>query len=128
VGDAYGFIDPIFSTGVHIALLSAREAANAVGAILAKPRTRAARLATYHHQFERRLGYISWLIYQIDDPAFRHLMVNPRNIFGIEQAVISLLAGDFRRDPRIRMRVALFRLIRYMVRPSISARETRNVG
>ena len=128
VGDAYGFIDPIFSTGVHIALLSAREAANAVGAILAKPRTRAARLATYHREFERRLGYISWLIYQIDDPAFRHLMVNPRNILGIEQAVISLLAGDFRRDPRIRMRVALFRLIRYIVTLSTPARETRNGG
>jgi len=124
VGDAYGFIDPIFSTGVHIALLSAREAANAVGAILAKPRTRANRLATYHRRFERNLGYISWLIYQINDPAFRHLMVNPRNVFGIEQAMISLLAGDFRRDPRIRIRVALFRLIRYIIRPSTPARET----
>ena len=118
VGDAYGFIDPIFSTGVHIALLSAREAAKAVGTILAKPRTRTAQLATYHRKFERHLSYISWLIYQINDPAFRHLMVNPRNLFGIEQAIISLLAGDFRRDPRIRMRVALFKIIRYMVRLS----------
>ena len=118
VGDAYGFIDPIFSTGVHIALLSAREAAKAVGTILAKPRTRTAQLATYHRKFERHLSYISWLIYQINDPAFRHLMVNPRNLFGIEQAIISLLAGDFRRDPRIRMRVALFKMIRYMVRLS----------
>jgi flavin-dependent dehydrogenase len=118
VGDAYGFIDPIFSTGVHIALLSAREAAKAVGTILAKPGTRTAQLATYHRKFERHLSYISWLIYQINDPAFRHLMVNPRNLFGIEQAIISLLAGDFRRDPRIRMRVALFKMIHYMVRLS----------
>ncbi len=128
VGDAYGFIDPIFSTGVHIALLSAREAATAVGAILAKPRTRAARLTKYHRKFERNLSYISWLIYQINSPAFRHLMINPRNIFGIEQAMISLLAGDFRRDPRIRMRVALFRLIRYMIRPSTPPREAKNAG
>jgi flavin-dependent dehydrogenase len=123
VGDAFGFIDPIFSTGVHLALSSAREAADAVGAILARPRTRAARLAAYHRRIERRLSYVSWLIYQIHDPAFRHLMVNPRNVLGIEQALISLLAGDFRRDPRIRMRVALFKLIHYMVRPSTPARE-----
>ena len=123
VGDAFGFIDPIFSSGVHLALLSAREAANAVGAILAKPRSMAARLATYHRTIERRLSYVSWLIYQIHDPTFRDLMVNPRNFLGIEQAVISLLAGDFRRDPRIRMRVALFKLIHYMIRPSTPARE-----
>lgn len=123
VGDAFGFIDPIFSSGVHLALLSAREAANAVGAILAKPRSMAVRLATYHRTIERRLSYVSWLIYQIHDPTFRDLMVNPRNFLGIEQAVISLLAGDFRRDPRIRMRVALFKLIHYMIRPSTPARE-----
>jgi flavin-dependent dehydrogenase len=123
VGDAFGFIDPIFSTGVHLALSSAREAASAVGAILAKPRIRAARLAAYHRKIERRLSYVSWLIYQIHDPTFRDLMVNPRNILGIEQALISLLAGDFRWNPRIRLRVALFKLIHYMIRPSTPARE-----
>ena len=117
VGDAFGFIDPIFSSGVHLALTSAREAADTVGAILAKPQTRAARLKKYHRNIERRIGFVSWFIYQIQEPAFRHLIVNPRDIFGVEQAVISLLAGDFRPDPRIRMRVALFKLIRYMVRP-----------
>jgi flavin-dependent dehydrogenase len=123
VGDAFGFIDPIFSSGVHLALLSAREAANTVNAILAKPRIRAARLASYHRTIERRIGYVSWLIYQIHDPTFRHLMVNPRNLLGIEQALVSLLAGDFRRDPRIRMRVALFKLIHYMISLSTPARE-----
>ena len=128
VGDAFGFIDPIFSTGVHLALSSAREAADAIGTILAKPQNQAARLASYHRGIERRLSYVSWLIYKIHDPTFRQLMVNPRNVLGIEQALISLLAGDFRRDPRIRLRVALFKLIHYMVRPSTPAREPRNIG
>ena len=54
------------------------------------------------------------MIYRIHDPVFRRLMVNPRNPLGVEQAMVSLLAGDFRRDPRIRLRIALFKLIRYM--------------
>ena len=128
VGDAYGFIDPIFSTGVHLALTSAQEAAQAIAAILAKPQIRAARLGAYHRKTERRLNYVSWMIYKIHDPAFRNLMIYPRNVLGIEQAIISLLAGDFRWDPRIRMRVALFKLIHYMVRPSTPAREPVIVG
>ncbi|MDT8345709.1 MAG: NAD(P)/FAD-dependent oxidoreductase, partial [Thermohalobaculum sp.] len=115
VGDAYGFIDPIFSTGVHLALTSAREAAAAIGDSLARPATRAARLAQYHRDIERRLSFVSWFIYQIHDPVFRGMMVHPRNVLGVEQAMISLLSGDFRPDPRIRTRIALFRLLRYIV-------------
>jgi len=115
VGDAYGFIDPIFSTGVHLALTGAREAAAAVAAILERPATRAAALARYDRAVRRRMEFVSWFIYQIQDPVFRHLMVCPRNVFGIEQAVISLLAGDFRRDPRLRVRIAMFKAIRYML-------------
>lgn len=115
VGDAYGFIDPIFSTGVHLALTSAREASIAIADILAQPSTRARRLAQYHDEIERRLKFVSWFIYQIHDPSFRKMMVNPKNILGVERAMISLLAGDFRPDFQIRWRIALFRLFRYMV-------------
>jgi flavin-dependent dehydrogenase len=127
VGDAYGFVDPIFSTGVHLALSSAREAAETVQEIFDDPLSRSARLERYEWTISRRLKFVSWFIYNINDPAFRHLMVNPRNIFGIEQAVISLLAGDFRKDLRLRARIALFKLIRYMVRRTIPAGERARV-
>ncbi|MBK0400879.1 tryptophan 7-halogenase [Limibaculum sp. M0105] len=126
VGDAYGFIDPIFSTGVHLALTSAREAASAITDILADPSTRTRRLAQYHQEIERRLTFVSWFIYQIHDPSFREMMVNPRNILGVESAMISLLSGDFRPDIRIRSRIALFRLFRYIV-AATGSRERRNL-
>jgi flavin-dependent dehydrogenase len=113
VGDAYGFLDPIFSTGVHLALSSAGEAAAAIGDCLANPSRRAARLAAYDRSVRTRLSFVSWFVYMIHDPAFRHLMLNPRNVLGIEQAVISLLSGDFRPDLRLRSRIALFKLLRY---------------
>ena len=113
VGDAYGFLDPIFSTGVHLALTSAREAAAAVRDCLADPSRRLARLAAYDRSIRRRLSFVSWFVYMIHDPAFRHLMLHPKNVLGVEFAVISLLAGDFNPNLRLRSRIALFKLLRY---------------
>lgn len=113
VGDAYGFLDPIFSTGVHLALLSARDAAAAVLGARDRPAARTQLLSAYDREVRTRMGYVSWFVYKIHDPSFRHLVLNPRDVLGVERAVISLLAGDFRPDPRIRSRVALFKAIRY---------------
>ena len=115
VGDAFGFIDPIFSSGIHLALESARDAANAVLKIRAQPDRRARILRTYDHRIRRRVGYISWFIYSIHDPAFREMLLNPKNFLGVERAVISLLAGDFRPDIRLRLRVLLFKALRQVV-------------
>lgn len=113
VGDAYGFLDPIFSTGVHLALLSARDATAALLGALDRPTARDQLLSAYDREVRTRMGYVSWFVYKIHDPSFRHLVLNPRDVMGVERAVISLLAGDFRPDPRIRSRVALFKAIRY---------------
>lgn len=115
VGDAFGFIDPIFSSGIHLALESARDAANAIVQIREKPSRRAKILAKYDRNIRRRVGYISWFIYSIHDPAFREMLLNPKNVFGVERAVISLLAGDFRPDVRLRWRVLMFKALRKLV-------------
>ncbi|HUF87517.1 MAG TPA: NAD(P)/FAD-dependent oxidoreductase [Thermohalobaculum sp.] len=128
VGDAYGFVDPIFSTGVHLALVSAREAAHTVRLVLDSPDRRARHLARYDRGLRRRLAFVSWFIYRIQDPAFRHMMVHPRDVLGMERAVISLLAGDFRRDPRLRLRVAMFKATRYMVDRLGRANEGETIG
>ena len=115
VGDAYGFIDPIFSSGIHLALEGARDAAKAVLDIRRKPGRREKILKSYDRRIRRRVGYISWFIYSIHDPAFREMLLNPKDLFGVERAVISLLAGDFRPDIRLRIRVVLFKVLRKVV-------------
>ena len=115
VGDAYGFIDPIFSSGVHLALESGRDAAKAVLDIRRKPERRAKILDSYDRRIRRRISYISWFIYSIHDPAFREMLLSPKDIFGVERAVISLLAGDFRPDIRLRFRMVLFKFIRKVI-------------
>ncbi|MEM6547891.1 MAG: NAD(P)/FAD-dependent oxidoreductase [Pseudomonadota bacterium] len=115
VGDAYGFIDPIFSTGVHLALNSAKEATRAILQSRKRPKDRARLMTAYDAHIQWRLGYVSWFIYNIHDPAFREMLLNPRDILGIEKAVISLLAGDFRPDLRIRSRIWLFKAFRRLI-------------
>jgi flavin-dependent dehydrogenase len=115
VGDAYGFLDPVFSTGVHLALTSAREAAAAVRDCLVRPSRRAARLAAYDRAIRNRITFVSWFVYMIHDPAFRHMMLHPQNVLGMEMAVISMLAGNFEPNLRLRSRIALFKLLRYSI-------------
>ncbi|MEM7120265.1 MAG: tryptophan 7-halogenase [Pseudomonadota bacterium] len=115
VGDAYGFIDPIFSTGVHLAFLAAEEAAHAILTARREPKRRNQLFAAYERSVQRRARYISWFIYSFDDPAFRELLLNPRNVLGVERAIISLLAGDFRQDLRLTSRIQLFKAIRWLM-------------
>ena len=99
VGDAYGFIDPIFSTGVHLALVSATEAARTVLAIRARSGHGGTHALAAYHQ-PRSNGdskFVSWFIYRIRRPGFRHLMVNAeQHLRDSRSAIISLLAADFR--------------------------------
>ena len=115
VGDAYGFIDPVFSTGVHLALSSARDAADAVLAARRRPHARDRLFAQYDRAIRARIARVSWFIYSINDPAFREMMLNPRDILGIERAVIALLAGDFRRSIPLGSRLWLMKLLRHAV-------------
>ena len=52
-GDAAGFIDPIFSTGVFIAIRSGEDAANAIDTALKNPSRRAAAFAKYQRSLQR---------------------------------------------------------------------------
>ena len=94
LGDAYAFIDPVFSSGVHLAMTSAFEGAKVVQAFFEQP----AALPAARRRFERvmRKGprQFSWFIFRMTNPAMRELFMHPRNPLGVKSAVLSLLAGD----------------------------------
>ena len=126
-GDAYAFIDPVFSSGVHLALNSAFLAADAVDGLLREPHTAARRLAAFERQVRRGLGVFSWFIYRITTPAIRDLFMNPENMFRVREAVTSVLAGDLFRETPLRWPLTAFRgiyriktlLIRWGLVPAI---------
>ena len=112
VGDAFAFIDPVFSSGVYLAMSSAERAVPVVSAWLAGERLRYRwELFRYRQRLQRGLRAFSWFIYRFTSPAMRNLFKAPRNVLGVEQAVVSMLAGDVYHGVGIRARLWFFRFI-----------------
>ena len=113
VGDAYGFVDPVFSSGVYLAMNSAFRGAEVVDGALRDPRT-APRLAReFDREVRRGLRMFSWMIYRMTSPTMRNLLMGPRNVLGVQQAVVSFLAGDVFRNGPVMPRILLFRALYY---------------
>ena len=116
VGDACAFIDPVFSAGVYLAMVTAFMAADAVETCLSDPQRSRAALKQYDAATRRALGALTWFIYRIRDPAMRNLFMSPRNWFRIEEAMLSLLAGDIFGESPVRGRLLLFKAIFYVTK------------
>src|SRR5690606_33231019 len=94
LGDAYAFIDPVFSSGVWLAMNSGVAAAETVDRIFRKPAEKAAALAHFDRLMKRGPKEFSWFIYRVTNPTMRELFMGPRNIFRVKEALLSVLAGD----------------------------------
>ena len=110
-GDAYAFVDPIFSSGVFLAMHGAERAADLVHETLTAPTREAALQRDYHARTDAGIAQFSWFIERFTLPTMAHLFRNPRNVWQVEQAVISLLAGDVFDNPRVKSRLRVFRAI-----------------
>lgn len=111
VGDAYAFIDPVFSSGVYLGMNSAEQAAEVVDGALRDPSRETRLQRAMEKRLKRGLKHFSWFIYRFTTPVMERLFANPRNTFQIEQAVISMLAGDVFDNKPVLRRLRLFRLI-----------------
>ncbi|HUI99136.1 MAG TPA: NAD(P)/FAD-dependent oxidoreductase [Usitatibacter sp.] len=128
VGDAFTFIDPVFSSGVMIAMTSGFAAADVVHARLADRAAEA--------KARKRLDYVmrvgpkqfSWFIYRVTNPNLRDLFMSPSDKFEMKKALLSILAGDVFRDTPIRRGLLGFRFVYYvysLLHPRRSLREWR---
>ncbi len=117
-GDAASFIDPVFSTGVYLAMLSGFWAAEAAAACLAAPVRSPKILRRYRARMRGAANAFTWFIYRIREPAMRNLFMSPRNTFRVEEAVLALLAGGIFDGWKVRGRLYIFRLIYYVTKLS----------
>lgn len=111
VGDAYAFVDPVFSSGVYLGMNSAEHAADVVDGALRDPGREAALQRAMVKRIRRGLKHFQWFIYRFTTPVMRHLFNNPRNVWQVEQAVISMLAGDVFDNRAVLRRLRVFRAI-----------------
>ncbi len=95
MGDAFAFLDPVFSSGVFLAMSGALAGADAVQAYLNNRAEGLAAMERLEWRVRKGIGIFSWFIYRFTSPVMRKLFLSPRKTERIEAAVISVLAGDF---------------------------------
>lgn len=109
VGDAAGFLDPIFSTGVFMAMKSADLAANGVADVLAG--RGAAQLELYEREMQRGLDKYLRFIEKFYDREFLEVFLQPSERWGLLDAVVRVLAGDVFTNRSNGLRIGLFFLL-----------------
>jgi flavin-dependent dehydrogenase len=114
IGDAYAFIDPVFSSGVHLAMSGAMKAADTIDACLRHPKQAQQLLKQHQQQITRALKTFSWLIHRFNSPAIYQLFQAPNNRWRIQEAIISLLSGDVYGNTPIQRPLFLFKVIYYL--------------
>ena len=93
VGDATGFVDPIFSAGVFIAMRSAELAAEAIVQAFRQHDFRARRFHPYAARIHRGVAPFLALIKRFYEPAFLDLFFSSRPPVRLYRAVLWVLSG-----------------------------------
>jgi flavin-dependent dehydrogenase len=109
-GDAAGFIDPVFSSGVFLAIMSAEKAADTLDAVLSDPSLKRRLFKSY----ARRVNYIMdmYLTFVTSwygrGKEFLEIFLSPGETLQIAAAVNAVLAGNEGRSFAIKWRMWLF--------------------
>lgn len=111
VGDAFAFLDPVFSSGVYLAMSGAEKAVEVVDQALRDPSRELALLRKLEKRQRRGMARFSFFIYRFNGPVMQQMFRQPRNTLQLEQGVISMLAGDLFDTPLVLRKLGLFKLV-----------------
>ncbi len=110
-GDAAGFVDPVFSSGVYLALLSGELAADALNQVLDQPQTRPKAFRYYEKRIGRVLNvYLRWASAWYTQE-FMEVFLYPKEILEIVPTVSAVLSGNEIRDFGMRWRLCIFDIL-----------------
>jgi flavin-dependent dehydrogenase len=110
-GDAAGFVDPVFSSGVYLALLSGEQAADALNLVLDRPQCRPKAFRYYERRIGRVLDiYLRWASAWYTQE-FMEVFLFPKEIFGLVPTVSAVLSGNEIRDFGMRWRLCVFNIL-----------------
>ena len=114
LGDAYAFIDPVFSSGVLLAMNSGVIAAEAIDTCLKNSAQAAAALKRFDELMRHGPKEFSWFIYRVTNPIMRDFFMGPKNIFRVKEALLSVLAGDIFGTTPIWRSIRIFKALYYV--------------
>ena len=115
VGDAWAFVDPMFSSGVMMAMTTASAASETVDTCLREPAKAAVALKKFDRLSRHGTREYSWFIHRITNPTMRDLFMNPRNFLRMKEALLGLLAGDIYGNTPIWPSLKAFKALYYFV-------------
>ncbi|MFL5265132.1 MAG: NAD(P)/FAD-dependent oxidoreductase [Stellaceae bacterium] len=101
IGDAAAFIDPLFSSGVMMAMSSAARGAEVVHAWLNDRTLGEQLMRNYERSVRRGLSSVSWLIYRINTPVLRDIFMASFDLFNTRNGLLAILAGNFYEEARL---------------------------
>jgi FADH2-dependent halogenase len=110
-GDAAGFIDPVFSSGVMLAMTGGRDGARAVHQALAENRAMTPAMKAYEKRMWSNVGLYWRFISPFYQLHFARMFFQPVNKHRMLCAINSVLAGRTRLTLAIRWRLNLFFLL-----------------
>jgi flavin-dependent dehydrogenase len=115
IGDAFAFIDPLFSSGVMLAMTGGEVGADVADAWLDDPAAGRKLAEQSQRRLCRAMDRLCWLIYRINNPVLRGMLMAPRNVFRMRDGLTSLLAGNLDLRWEFRVPVLAFRVIYYLL-------------
>jgi flavin-dependent dehydrogenase len=115
-GDAAGFIDPIFSSGVFLAVFSGEQSADVLNEVFDHPR-KAKRLFTgYERAVNRAMDIYLRFVNAWYTKEFIEVFLAPREVLGLAPAVNAVLGGNVGNSFPIRWRMWVFYFLVWLQR------------
>ncbi len=115
-GDAAGFIDPIFSSGVFLAVFSGELAADALNEVLDHPRKTKRLFVRYETAVNRAMDVYLRFVNAWYTKEFIEVFLAPRNVLGLAPAVNAVLGGNVGNSFPIRWRMWVFYFLVWLQR------------
>jgi len=115
-GDAAGFIDPIFSTGVFLAILSGEQCADALHEVLERPGRKAGLFRSYEKGLTRVMKKYLRFVEAWYRPEFIEVFTNPVEHLNLVGAVNASLAGNISTSFALWWRMEVFYLVLFLQR------------
>ena len=115
-GDAAGFIDPVFSSGVFLAILAGENAADALNEALEHPKKTKKLFARYERTINRAMDVYLRFVDAWYTKEFIEVFLSPGDFLQIPPAVNAVLGGNIGNSFAIRWRMSIFYLLVWLQR------------
>jgi FADH2-dependent halogenase len=113
-GDAAGFIDPVFSSGVFLAIMSGEMCADALDQVLTNPKWAPRLFARYERQFNYAMDVYVRFVNAWYKKEFIEVFLYPQDVLQIPPAVNAMLGGNVFSGLPVRWRMWVFYLLVFL--------------